>query len=200
MDPRIFDCTKIIGLKDDLFSMRLEERCTYAENIHTLYLDLSELSITTMDQIKEIKETVSSLLEKYIAAKDGEKINMVVNYDGFDCREDFSIAYAELAQDLQAKYYNKAVRYTGSMFLRSKLQNAMGIVDSDGMFYNLDEEGNGVISLDEFRNGMMKHYSTKINTRTMETVHDHFMPSGYCDKEAFAEVFHIVEKLVVNRG
>lgn len=51
----------------------------------------------------------------------GHKVELVVNYDGFRLDESLSDAYFEMVNELQAKYYSTAVRYTTSAFMHVKL-------------------------------------------------------------------------------
>jgi propionate CoA-transferase len=50
-----------------------------------------------------------------------DKVDVVVNYDGFQLDDDIAKDYAEMVADLESRFYNTVTRYSGSAFMRLKL-------------------------------------------------------------------------------
>jgi propionate CoA-transferase len=119
MDERIFR-EEPMGLRDDLLTLRLEDRLTYdpAENI--FFVNFEGYAVKSSQQIKEIKESVEKILVPL-----GKKVYTVVNYDNFAILPDLVDEYTEMVKDLVNKYYSDVTRYTTSTFLRMKLGDAM---------------------------------------------------------------------------
>lgn len=55
----------------------------------------------------------------------GKKVDVLVNYDGFEIDEAAMDAYSQVIADMVSSYYNRITRYTTSSFLRAKLGAAI---------------------------------------------------------------------------
>jgi propionate CoA-transferase len=68
-------------------------------------------------------ESVRRVLEAFCKPI-GQKVSLIVNYDGF--RLDHAVAdqYFEMAARLQSQYYKSVSRFTSCAFMRAKLRTA----------------------------------------------------------------------------
>ena len=57
--------------------------------------------------------------------KAGQRVNAVINHDGFRLNENLIDDYAGMIQYLQANYYATTTRYVTSAFLRLKMEEAL---------------------------------------------------------------------------
>jgi propionate CoA-transferase len=57
--------------------------------------------------------------------KAGQRVNAVINHDGFRLNENLYDDYAGMIQYLQANYYATTTRYATSAFLRLKMEEAL---------------------------------------------------------------------------
>ena len=55
----------------------------------------------------------------------GRKVDAVIDYDGCTIDPTIAEAWFDMARDVQARFYDKASRYTTSAFMRLKLGDAL---------------------------------------------------------------------------
>ncbi len=119
MDARIF-AADLMGLKDDLLTVPLEDRFCYDAKRNMFFLDMEGMSLTTLEDV----EGIGTEVEKRLAAI-GKKVQMVVNYDNFYLAPDLADAYVGLVRRLAEPYYATVTRYTTSSFMRLKLSEQL---------------------------------------------------------------------------
>lgn len=115
MDSRIFQ-PEIMGLKDDLLSVSIEERFTYSRKMDIMFANLAGFSVKSESDIEDIKRIIDNLLGPL-----DRKVYAIGNYDGFNINPDLIDAYTGMQTYVTEKYFTKVSRYTTSAFLRMKL-------------------------------------------------------------------------------
>ncbi|WP_018259950.1 acyl CoA:acetate/3-ketoacid CoA transferase [Methylobacterium sp. WSM2598] len=119
MDPRIFR-PEAMGLRDDLLTVPLEERFVYDPQQDLFFVNLSQFTVKTLDQVEQIRSLVVKRLKPL-----GRKVYAIVNYDGFGIMPELLDAYSDMVKWLMEHYYSGATRYTTSGFLRVKLGESL---------------------------------------------------------------------------
>ena len=92
MDSRIFR-DEPMGLKDKLLSIKLPDRFTYDPSRETLFMNFEGLRIRTQKDIDAVWNIAD---ERFRAV--GKKVNVVINYDGFELDEDLADAWADMRE------------------------------------------------------------------------------------------------------
>ena len=123
MDGRIFREAKM-QVSNEMFGS-LEGRCTYHERDHTMFLDLFGITLNSEDDVIWFFAGLHKILGPLV--KKMGKIDMVVQYDGFDLRDDLSNLYVRETSKLESEMYKSVKRYTGQAFKRAKLKRQMKI-------------------------------------------------------------------------
>jgi propionate CoA-transferase len=119
MDERIFRPDPM-GLKDTLLSISLIDRISYQEDRNLLFLNFQALKLRTPKDAKDVQDAVERKCQEV-----GRKVDVIVNYDGFEIEEPAVDAYAAVVEYMVANYYGNITRYTTSAFLRDKLGAAI---------------------------------------------------------------------------
>ena len=119
MDSRIFR-PEPMGLKDDLVSIRLEDRFDYDPQENIFFVNFEGLSVTTGETVRKIEKTVENILEPL-----GKKVYTIVNYDNFSITTELMDDYAAMVKRVVDRFYTGVTRYTTSAFLRMKLGDAL---------------------------------------------------------------------------
>ncbi len=114
MDPRLFR-SGVIGLKDDLLGVPLEERIAYDKDSDTMFLNFESLRILSRAEVEAVRQAVEAKCQEI-----GHKVHAVVNYDDFEVDEDALDAYADMAAEMTERWYRSVKRYTTSAFMRMK--------------------------------------------------------------------------------
>jgi propionate CoA-transferase len=119
MDARIFR-DEIMGLKDTILSISLLERISYQPERNLLFLNFQGLKLVSPKDAQDVQAAVERKCKEI-----GRKVNLIVNYDGFEILEPAMDAYTEVVKTMSEKYYDKTTRYSTSAFLRNKLGAAI---------------------------------------------------------------------------
>jgi propionate CoA-transferase len=119
MDARIFR-DEIMGLKDTILSISLLERISYQPGRNLLFLNFQGLKLVSPKDAQDVQAAVERKCREI-----GHKVNLIVNYDGFEILEPAMDAYTEVVKTMSEKYYDKSTRYSTSAFLRNKLGAAI---------------------------------------------------------------------------
>jgi propionate CoA-transferase len=119
MDARIFQ-SAAMGLKDTLLSISLLERISWQPERNLLFLNFQGLKLVTPKDAHDVQEAVERQCKEI-----GHKVNVIVNYDGFEILEPAMDAYAQVVATMVDKYYAHVTRYSTSAFLRNKLGAAI---------------------------------------------------------------------------
>ena len=83
-------------------------------------MNFEGLKIRTQQDIDDVWNMAD---ERFRAV--GKKVNVVINYDGFELDEDLADAWADCVKTLSEKHYRNVSRYTTSAFMRMKLGQAL---------------------------------------------------------------------------
>ncbi len=124
MDARLFR-PEPMGLRTDLLHLALSERIALDSETGRLFINLEKMRVRSQDDIDMIRARV----EEICAPLDG-KVEAIVNYDGFRLDEEVADAYAAMVADLEARFYSRVTRYSGSAFLRVKLGEGSPLFES----------------------------------------------------------------------
>lgn len=119
MDARIFR-PEPMGLKDSLLAISLLERISWQPERNRLFLNFQGLRLVSPKDAQDVRDAVERQCQAI-----GHRVDVVVNYDGFEILEPAMDAYAQVVADLVERYYGQVTRYTTSAFLRDKLGAAI---------------------------------------------------------------------------
>ncbi len=119
MDARIFQSAPM-GLKDQLLTLRLEDRLTYDPHANLFFVNFEGFTVNTPEMVADIRAAVESALKPA-----GRKVDAIVNYDNFSILPELVNAYSDMVKYLMDHYYSAVTRYTTSTFLRMKLGEAL---------------------------------------------------------------------------
>jgi propionate CoA-transferase len=119
MDARIFR-TEPMALKDDLLTLRLEERLRYDPHENLFFVNFEGLDVNTRELVGKIRAAVENILKPV-----GHKVYTIVNYDNFNILPDLVEEYTVMVKYLVDHFYMDVTRYTTSTFLRMKLGEAL---------------------------------------------------------------------------
>jgi propionate CoA-transferase len=119
MDARIFR-DEIMGLKDTILSISLLERISYQPARNLLFLNFQGLKLVSPKDAQDVQAAVERKCKEI-----GRRVNLIVNYDGFEIMESAMDAYTDVVKAMSEKYYDKSTRYSTSAFLRNKLGAAI---------------------------------------------------------------------------
>ncbi|MEM7224106.1 MAG: acyl CoA:acetate/3-ketoacid CoA transferase [Pseudomonadota bacterium] len=119
MDSRLFR-DEPMDLKALLLDLDLAERIAYDPARNALFLNFEGLHLRRPEDIAAIQEAVEARCREI-----GRKVAAVVNYDAFQIDEALLAPYADMAREMEQRYYAKVSRYTTSAFMRIKLGRAL---------------------------------------------------------------------------
>ena len=134
MDDRIFKIEPM-GLKDELLTLRLENRLTYDPVEKLFFVNFERFSVTSGQMVEDIKQAVEKILSPL-----GHKVYTIVNYDDFSILPELVDEYTDMVKYLVDHYYTGVTRYTTSAFLRMKLGGALQKRDVAPHIYESGEE------------------------------------------------------------
>lgn len=170
MDRRIFEKSKM-NVANEIFGS-LEDRCTYHEEDHTMYLDLFGISLNSEDDVDWFVKGLRAMWTPLVKKKG--PINIVVNYDGFDLREGLEEKYGEEVKALQKDLYKSVTRYTGNAFRRAKLKVGLGMSEWDPkeLYNEFDRDKNGKLSVQELLDGFHEKFQMHLTPSQIQ----YFLP------------------------
>jgi propionate CoA-transferase len=119
MDPRIFR-DEPMELISDLLNLDLKSRVSYDGERNILFINLEGWYCRVKGDMDELRMTIVEACRKA-----GQRVNAVINHDGFRLNENLYDDYAGMIQYLQANYYATTTRYATSAFLRLKMEEAL---------------------------------------------------------------------------
>ena len=109
-----------MGLKDSLMAIALVDRIAWQADRKVLFLNFQGLKLVTEKDVTDIRQAVEHRCQAI-----GERVKVIVNYDGFEIMEPALDAYTRMVEELSARYYSSIVRYGTGAFLRDKLGAAI---------------------------------------------------------------------------
>ena len=142
MDPRLFS-PEPMGLSSDLLFMDLGERITWQPERNQLFLNFQGLKLATAHDAHNIGAAVEARCQAI-----GRKVQVIVNYDGFEIFEPALDAYAQVVEHMTRHYYERVTRYSTSAFLRNKLGQAIRERGLAPHIYETPEEATASLAKD----------------------------------------------------
>ena len=115
MDERIFREGEM-GLRTDLLHLDLPDRIAVDPGVGRLYLNFEKMRVRRQSEVDRVGELVAAA-----CAPLADKVDVIVNYDGFKIDETLENEWARMVAALDAQYYRTVSRYSGSAFMRMKL-------------------------------------------------------------------------------
>ncbi len=143
MDPRIF-ADSPMGVKDDLLTVKLEERLSYDADKNLFFVNFESFSVNEQMTIDEIQAAAEKIL-----APLNRKVFTIVNYDNFSIQPHLIDNYSNMVKYLVERYYSGVTRYTTSTFLRMKLGEALQERNVAPHIYESSTEAKDALNLDE---------------------------------------------------
>jgi propionate CoA-transferase len=74
----------------------------------------------------------------------GKRVATIVNYDDFQVDADVADAYAQMAHEMESRFYSRVSRYASGAFKRMQLQKLLGTATTPPIF---ETEGEAVAYL-----------------------------------------------------
>ncbi len=112
--------TGLMGLRERISDIRIEDRISYTPQTNTLFLDFAGMRVNTPQDIERIKVAVEAVLKPI-----GRRVVSIVNYDSFWVDPEVADQYMDLVRYVEATYYLKVSRYTTNGFMRIKLSRGL---------------------------------------------------------------------------
>ena len=116
MDPRIFGEAEM-DLRTDLLHLDLPDRIALDDDGRRLFLNFEKMRIRSRNEVDRVGQSVART-----CSEAPDRVDVVVNYDGFQIDDALEKDWANMVKDLTHRYYNKVSRYSGSAFMRMKLR------------------------------------------------------------------------------
>jgi propionate CoA-transferase len=110
----------VMGLRELISDIRIEDRISYTTQTNTLFLDFAGMRVDTVEDLERIKVAVEAVLKPLT-----RRVMAIVNYDSFWVNPDISDKYMDLVRYIEANYYLKVSRYTTNGFMRIKLSRGL---------------------------------------------------------------------------
>ncbi|NKX43734.1 acyl CoA:acetate/3-ketoacid CoA transferase [Roseicyclus persicicus] len=115
MDPRLFRAGPM-DLKRELLHLDLPDRIALDADRRRLFINFEKMRVRGREDVDLIRRQVEA-----VCAPLPDKVDVVVNYDGFRLDDEVARDYAAMVADLEARFYRTVTRYSGSAFMRLKL-------------------------------------------------------------------------------
>lgn len=119
MDARIFRA-EAMELEQTLLDIGFEQRLSYDSGRNVLFLNFEGLRVRTEEDVERVRAAVERRCRKI-----GQRVRVVVNYDGCRIEEAVLDAWAAMVRYMEENYYTRVTRYTTSAFMRMKLGDAL---------------------------------------------------------------------------
>ncbi|MDU9006125.1 acyl CoA:acetate/3-ketoacid CoA transferase [Sedimentitalea todarodis] len=115
MDVRIFQPAEM-DLRTDLLHLDLPDRVALDPENHQLFLNFEKMRVRSRAEVDRVGHLVAET-----CAPLEQRVDVVVNYDGFRIDEMIETDWARMVASLTERYYREVSRYSGSAFMRMKL-------------------------------------------------------------------------------
>ncbi|AWN36027.1 acyl CoA:acetate/3-ketoacid CoA transferase [Methylobacterium radiodurans] len=148
MDRRIFR-DEPMELLADLLNLNLAERVSYDKDRNLLFVNLEGWQVRSKGDIDALRQVLETA-----CLKAGQRVNSVVNHDGFRISENLYDAYAEMIEYLCAYHYLTTTRYATSAFLRLKMQEALSKRGLAPHIFERKEEAHAYLEQEERRGSL----------------------------------------------
>ncbi|MGZ5193987.1 MAG: acyl CoA:acetate/3-ketoacid CoA transferase [Ramlibacter sp.] len=120
MDAAIFD-NATLGLRERLLERPLVERFELDLEHRLLFINFEGLAIESKQDIAEIEQMATRLLEPVVGTPD-DRLAVVVNYDNFSILAGLVEDYSAMVTRLSERFYSRVTRYGTGGFLKAKLE------------------------------------------------------------------------------
>ena len=104
-----------MGLRERLLDINIDDRLTYDPATNTVFMNCAGMRVRRAEDVQTIIDAVDRLL-----APLGQRVNSIVNYEGFSVDDDAMAAYMDAVKYVEQRYYLKVSRFTNSGYLRLK--------------------------------------------------------------------------------
>ncbi len=119
MDARIFQ-PAVMELEQTLLDIGFAQRLSYDPERNVLFLNFEGLQVRTKEDVERVRTAVEGRCRAI-----GQRVRVVVNYDGARIDERVLDAWAEMVRYMEENFYTRVTRYTTSAFMRMKLGDAL---------------------------------------------------------------------------
>ena len=109
-----------MGLQRLISKLGLDRRISYNPDTNMLFLDFSGMRINTISEVTRVRDGVEAVLKPL-----AQKVDAIINYDGFWVNPEISDKYMEAVHYIQSRYYHKASRFTTNGFARIQLAKGL---------------------------------------------------------------------------
>lgn len=133
MDGRIFQ-PGFMDLRVDLLHLDMEDRIALDGAKGQLFINLEKMRIRNMHDVTLIRERVEA-----ICGTLDNRVDAIANYDGTYIDPDIENAYGAMVKDLDDRFYQTVTRYSGSAFMRLKLDTVFQRDTAPHIFETADE-------------------------------------------------------------
>lgn len=116
MDHRIF-LKEEMNLRTDLLHLDLPDRIAVDAETGQLFLNFEKMRIRSVEEVLRVEQVVTQTCSPL-----AKRVDVIVNYDGFQIDEVLEADWARMVAGLTDKYYGNISRYSGSAFMRMKLR------------------------------------------------------------------------------
>lgn len=122
MDPSIFH-ERLMQLQKRAYGMRIEGRLHHNKEAATAWIDLSDLQVTTRDELTDLKSSILTYFDKL-----GKKqYHAVVSYDKFDLVGPLVPEWLAFCETMARDYHLSVRRYATGTLTRHKLACNLGV-------------------------------------------------------------------------
>ena len=123
MDEAIFR-DEPMGLRTRMLALPLPRRYFYDEEQNTLFINFEGLTVKSEADIEAIHAHASSIVAP-VVERNGQRVDVIVNYDNFRILPELLEPYATMVHGLEERFYANVSRHSASNFLRLKLGSAL---------------------------------------------------------------------------
>ena len=109
-----------MNLRARLLDLDLGRRVSVDPARSMLFLDFRHLHVRRTEDVELIRQAVEAHCREL-----GRRVATIVNYDGFQVDSEVADAYAQMAHDMEARYYSRVSRYASGAFKRMQLQQLL---------------------------------------------------------------------------
>jgi propionate CoA-transferase len=120
MDPRIFTDAPM-GLARDLLDLGLDRRIVLDAARNLLFLDFGNLRVRDLHDVDRVRARVDA-----VCGAHGRRVDAIARYEGTRIDEEVEEAWAAMVADVTARHYARVSRYSGSAFLRMRVEGRIG--------------------------------------------------------------------------
>jgi propionate CoA-transferase len=115
MDALLFT-PGLIGLRDRMLDVRIEDRLHYSSEANTVFMDFSGMRVRSKADVDQIVAAVDTLLQPL-----AHRVHSIVNYDRFLLDDNVVDTWADAVKYVSDKHYLTVSRHATSGFTRLKL-------------------------------------------------------------------------------